>query len=209
MDSLGLKILTEAGLNKEEAMLAVVAIKAGHMEMLTETQRAVLTGKGYQQVREDSFVPSQNIILAGAKSAFGSVTAKITEVANDPMLKLAAGLGAMAWSYRREVKSVLAVTKSWAALAASYLKWAGIEKFGEAKGILSSLKPTKANLKKGALGTLLVAGSAAALSYGVGKIAETDWTSKKPEDQAKDMMGGAASSPIAKDLTDYLEKNKD
>jgi hypothetical protein len=212
-DSMGIKLLTESGMKQEEAMLAVIAIKSGDMNILNEDQKAVLTGSGYQKAIESGFADTQNLILSGAKSVFGNITSGITQVVGNPLTKLAAGLALMAWSYRREIKDALGISRRWSSLALSYMRWAGKESVGKVQGILSALRPSGGGLKKAAF--LAAAGTVAAagLTYGVRKVIETDW-SQKPKsttDQAQKMVsesGQNLNSSASKEIANYAASSR-
>lgn len=186
-DTTGVQLLTQAGMKREEAMLAVIAIKSGNMTILSDEQKAILTGQGYRDATSATKEARQGLILAGAKSVFGDVTGKLAELTGNPLVQLGAGIGIAAVGFRREIADGFSLTRRWSSLVKSYLGWAG--KTGLDK--LSSLMPGAggpgklAKVGKFAKYAALASLGGLGAAYGVNKLLDSS-DETKPEDSATD-----------------------
>jgi hypothetical protein len=203
----GIQLLVTAGMSREEAITAVIAVKAGHIESLNPVQKQLLIAKGYEQITAENSESYQEMITSGAKSIFGSITSTVTQVWGSPLVRMAAGLGVMAYIFRKEVKGAFATVASWASLAASYMRWAGMAKIDEAKGTLSSLLGKVKGV--GGKRAALIAGAATVAAplalYGVGKAVESFGKGEDPKEQAKKMV---PSTPLGNELEAYVSKER-
>lgn len=211
-DVYGASLLEGAGASKAEAITAVVAIKSTHMELLTESQKEMLLGKGYQKGTEESAQAYRESVLKGAKSVFGTAWQVMTSVFGNPLVKMAAGLGVLAYTFRKEIRDSIGLVHSFREAASSILRWGGKSEAAAVSSNLQDLKGlfTKGRMKKAGL---IGAGATVAglgLTYGVGRYFsgskgdEGEKEDKKNEATLGNKLLGETRTPFGTELGERI-----